>query len=1120
MAETATFAPFSCHDAIYHLCKRSRVNKTFIVNESESFLHESFIDVWKHHHYVAFEIVKLCQVPLCIIGRINNSQRSQHVCLMDVRHLDIFKNQTSPLFWIIDMQTGVLLKETTKRFKIPTLSYHEKKYNQLAASLWDILQVPEDEDQEEPQSADDLKQVLQKHNLFEDTNVLYCISIQPQQEMPWVMGHTATPVAPLCFFAYTKSDLSIGYAFRQPEKLNHHSMPMFADNELDQDNQPIPDASSANKKTAVSVKMVGLLLAHKLGLCSDEELQHYSQALANCVGAIWVTCDNEKHIRHAVYKDVLITKAVEIRCQDENWNVKHWKVFFKTIQKSAVQMKQRKRNVLQEILNKLEPFKLAKARSMWSNCYTQLQSAINKHKVFVFCNDDTVLHQLKVPIAGAFKTFKSKGIYLQTLANYTITALSSPLVVFINLAEYFNYHGKMFQAFNDDDTLWTIAQDWLPPDGHDSNTSWAHPELKHNIKYLHNHPPVFATPPINYVMERSTRNASAILKLWLTLVTYSLVEFGYELASLPHTSLAKMAFDIIWLNYAKISGPFAHAIEQLHPYTVYMLRPWCKGGFSYSFENYLKMGMRPTPQKEPAKLICELDLTSAYGYSGMTMKAAKGFGIAFGENVKTQRRYRSFEYKATMYTLFKLNMMENLDIKAVFSNYSPLGLIYIGKHALDLVVVLADNTFRLFQFDGHFCHGDYNRPSCPSLLRYANDQTRLECEQKTMKRDEFILNWLIATNSLNSSYEVITDCCHPEYSRENLDKAFYMYHPLKDFIKSLNKLDGTIASVDFSEITFLAIVEGHATINQDYEFGPVFSRDSTKLLLTSDYYLYLKQNFGFQITSIDWIIYYKVCEDLPKVFKKFVTLRNKESANKSKSALLKSIVNYACGFFGLNTDKQAKMKARIAYKLPKRFNIFRDDVSPLESFGKEQLMLVQSYSYNKKKLKYSCNTPLVLFVQIIEYGKLQLNKSIQCLQQNLRSSAMHILYSNVDNLILSLSEDSFLDALLDQSEAGQAKFQNQWKHLCGTGPGKLKQEWCHNSQEQWQFVSPCRMFHVVLAQQQHEGHYKSTFFTGLPTVEAFKIAMAVLKKQNVKVVQEKKKAKLVGTDTHLVTYSF
>jgi hypothetical protein len=1092
-AAMTTYQPFSCLDAIQHLCKRSKQNSALIQKKLETFMNEPFIATLSNFNYIVLEIIQQCQVPLCIIGQITNVQQHQYACLMDVRHLDSLFDKTTklpPVYWLFDVASGVLLRETTKQSKMPTLSYQVWKYNQLSASLWDILQVTTDSDTREPQSSAELSRVLEKHNLLKDTNVFYCISIAPQQEMPWVTGHTESPNAPLCFFAYTKLDLSIGYAFRQPQKLTHHHNVAYIEDERKEDG-PDPDPSTANTETAVNVKLSGLLLAHTLGFCSQQKLQNFSQALAKCVGALWVTCDEEKHVRHVVYKDTGCYKAIELKCKDENWNVKHWTLFFRYIQKCAIKMKETKKTILAPLLAQLEPFRTLHVKSTWSQCYTQLQAAIEKHKIFVFCNDDTVLHQLKVPIAGTFKSTHSKGIYLDTLANHTITALSTSRIVFINLAEYFNFHKKSFQPYNDDDTLWQVAQDWL---GSDSQTSWRHPELKHKIKHLKHHAKMdlFSQTTLTYVADRAVRNATVILQLWFALVTYCLVQFGYDLASMPHQSLAQMAFDIIWLKYAQQAGPLAHSLENLHHYTVFKLTPWCKGGFSYSFEGCLKRGDRLANNKETAKSICELGLSSAYGYSGMSMSAAKGFGIAFGDRVKTQRRYQQFDYMATMYTVFKLYVMQGLKIKAVFSKYSPLGLVHLGKYALDLAVVMADNSYKFYQFDGHYCCGDYNR-ACPSLPRYANNQSRLECEKKTRERDEFIYNWLMTIYTCNSTYEVLTDCCHPEYSMANLKNAFSIHRPLKSLIVGLDQLDGTLDKVDLSKVTFLAIVEGYATTHRKREFGPVFVTDGNtptvskgKMLLTSDYYLYLKRHFGFKVTSIEWIIFYKVCRDLPRAFASIVLLRKQADQAPSKDAFLKSVVNYACGYFGRKSN--AKSTARIISTLPKRFNILRDDVKPLESFGKDAFMLVQSYSATKKP-RYA---PLVLFMQIIEFGKMRLNTSVQWLQQHLRPTSMHILYSNVDNLILSLSEDTLVEALKDQSNLAKTTFVAGWQNLFGKGPGMLKQEWCHTSDEMWQFVSPCRMFHVVLTHRENDSHHKSTFFTGLPTAEAFKIATAML----------------------------
>lgn len=1127
------YTPFSCRDAIRHLCKRSNKSEKKVTRALTDFANETLLSLFKYHYYALFELVKLCQISLCIIGKkCNANHRNVYGCLLDTRYLVNVFPPSKPVYWIIDMDTGVLLKETTKRKKIPELQMYREKLLGLKASLWDILQIPGMENVSEPQSASDLKKVLQKNNLLSTTNVLFCISIVPQQEMPWVIGHQDSATAPLCFFAYTLADLSVGYAFRQPKKITPHSMSMNFDIE-EETHQNVPDPSTLNRRLSVNIKMSGLLLAYKLGACQLEEIQQLSMALAQCVGALWVTFDEERHIRHAVYKDFFSKHSAEIKCQGDS--EKEWTRFFKQIQMSAKVMKKEKEHLLAPLVLKLMPFGFPAIKSPWSQCLQQLRLVISKHKVFVFCHDDTVLHHIKAPIAGVFHTLHSKGVSITTLANYTITSIGTSSVVFINLAEYFNYSGKVFQPYLDDDVLWQVAQDWLSHDGDDSLTAWSHPELKHSTALLKHHPKMFGQSCITYTLQRALRNAHIIIKLWCALTHHTLEQFSYDLASLSHQSLSKISYDIIWLSYAEQAGPLAHSLENLHPFTVYKLRPWCKGGFSYSFQNYLKMGQALSPGKEGAKSIRELDLCSAYGFSGMTMKSAKGFGIAFGDNIQTQKRHKSFEYKATMYTIFKLSVLEGKCIKAVFSNYSPLGLVYIGKHALDLVVVTTDNHVMLYQFDGHFCHGDYNHPNCPSLENYANKTSRLECEQKTQARDETILNWLMKTSIAQSSYQVLTDCCHPEYSKKSLDRAFQHFNPLHELISGLDGLDGSIKSADLSKVTFLAIVEGHTTLGpqeQLAEFGPIFvTEDETstthhqhsvhggKLLLTRDYYIYLRDTFGFQISHIEWIIFYKICTDLPMVFQKLVTLRNQAGKKSSKDAFYKTINNYACGYFGLNSSKHARMVARIAYKLPKHFNIFRDDVTPLPSFGHQNLLLVQSF-FKNKRTQYECKTPLVLFVQIIEFGKQTLNRAVQTLQKHIRPTAMQILYSNVDNLILALAGDSLADVLKLPSLEGQQQFFREWSPLSGNLPGQLKEEWCHTSSELWRFVSPCRMFHVLLTQEDKESHHKSALFTGLPTEEAFKVAMSVLKKQHIQIEQEKKRAKLVGTDTHKVIYNY
>lgn len=348
-------APFSCHDAINLLCKRSRRSTKPIVNELSSYLNIPLISLYKSNFYVLFELVKLCGVSLCIIGQKTFPTRKKYACLLDMRYIDEFFPLTRPVYWLIDQNSKKLLTETVKSKKIPTLNSHVKRLGRLKSSLWDILQVKNNETVPEPQNGKDLKQVLEKYNLLHSTHVSFCISISPQHDILWIKGHTTSPVAPLSFFAYTKHDLSIGYTFRQPKHLTHHSLDPSKNQskygksdedsikpkadkddkvEEEEENDLPPDPNTANRRISVNVKLTGLNLAHTLGICTHDEMVTLSHSLAQCAGAMWFTCDEKIHIRHAVYKDAEFNKVIEIPCGQKD-NTIAWTFFSKLLKKEV-----------------------------------------------------------------------------------------------------------------------------------------------------------------------------------------------------------------------------------------------------------------------------------------------------------------------------------------------------------------------------------------------------------------------------------------------------------------------------------------------------------------------------------------------------------------------------------------------------------------------------------------------------------------------------------------------------------------------------------------------------------------------------------------------------------------
>ena len=419
----------------------------------------------------------------------------------------------------------------------------------------------------------------------------------------------------------------------------------------------------------------------------------------------------------------------------------------------------------------------------------------------------------------------------------------------------------------------------------------------------------------------------------------------------------------------------------------------------------------------------------------------------------------------------------------------PLGILFVGKYPLDLVAVFEDGTIELVQFDGHYCHGDYRNNAdpanlwknvcankCHALPRYAEGRTRRECEEKTVARDEFILNWMIQIESHLMTYSVYSDCCSPEYHPVVLRQAFDTIPRLAFLVRGLDSVQGTLdylvnrnEEAD-RETTFFALVEGYCRKNDEHNFEPVFlnsddqqrppTSSSGQMLLTADYYRYLVQEFDFAITSLHWVSYYKRCEDLPRVFESLVFARQSLPKGSAVASLLKSIINYSCGYFGLHRSKAPFSRTRITYRLPQNYNRSIHEVSPLPYFNGHDLYVIRTLSPTSH-LKYKSTTPLLHFFGIIEMGKLQINWALQVLQRHLRPSAFRLLYSNVDNLILACSSNTFEEALADPSYEGRLAFLRDWAPLLGTEPGTFKQEWYLPSGHGWKFVTPFRMFYAV-----------------------------------------------------------
>lgn len=389
-----------------------------------------------------------------------------------------------------------------------------------------------------------------------------------------------------------------------------------------------------------------------------------------------------------------------------------------------------------------------------------------------------------------------------------------------------------------------------------------------------------------------------------------------------------------------------------------------------------------------------------------------------------------------------------------------------------------------------------------------------------MQRDQDTINWMVQTEGHNIRYTIITDCCHEEYTWKALAQAFKTIPELAQLIVGIkNVTNNGLDKVNLATTTFIAQVTGHATRPPMGAIGPIFNMEATtfqdmstssgKMLLTSDYYQHLVQ-FGFQVDAVDWVVFYQRCHDLPQVFDKLIAMRT--LAGPAKKAYIKSLVNMACGFFGLNFNKGHRRMTRISHRLPKNYSIHKHNILPLQDFKGKPIHLITTLLGKTSTFKNPM--PLVLFVGVIEYGKMLLNRALLCLQKHLNPASFRLLYCNVDNMIIASSANCLEDTTMDSSIFGYYKFLEEFETLTGDGPGLFKQEWYFS--KPWQFVSPGRMQYCL--KSEHDSISKSCVIKGLSPHESFSIAMDLLNKVKVTVNQTKIINKLAGPETHIVQY--
>jgi hypothetical protein len=473
--------------------------------------------------------------------------------------------------------------------------------------------------------------------------------------------------------------------------------------------------------------------------------------------------------------------------------------------------------------------------------------------------------------------------------------------------------------------------------------------------------------------------------------------------------------------------------------------------------------------------------------------------------------------------ILHVRLTEGKKIRAWYSNFSPFGITYVGKYPLDLVIVFEDGTIEMFQIDGHFIHG-HAGSDCPTLKSYKNDMTRQQVEEETLLRDGAINDWISETDPSKIKYFVMKDCCTPEFNTWSLNGYFKTIPVLANLVRPYQTIDGMLDENN-ETTTFIAVVRGSVPLHKRLEapiFGPLvvwteFGQELVwegRLVLTKDYFIYLRKEFDFQIENIEWAVFYPRCFVFNQIYKHLLNLR--ETSKPSIASLIKVIVNHSAGYFGLNSGKRQPTKCRISSKI--QLNPGHNEFNALGSIQENNYFYIKTFGIQKDHV-VACHTPLFMFLAIVEMGKMRLNKIMLFLHRKLQPGSFRIFYINTDSTVLALATPTLEDAV-DPRQLDE--FRNGWDNDLASGkPGCMKLEFIVPQHSNWEMASHDLRNYAIKCDLPEYNRHKMSALNNLTPERAFAISHQHINQQPVVIEQVRRTDKLVNllTETKQICFN-
>jgi hypothetical protein len=1089
-------APLLFHDAVQLIPKNHLVLQ--VIKNDVSYKNVPFIGMLKSNIFQLLFLQPYMFLRLLILEQFTNSCK---ILFNGLFCKDANVNHPWQI-WILNRQ-GALVKIETEHSLTswPKLDRFKKRQYNEQQNLCVLLGL--DCFESDPVDFNSTVAFLSKHNKLDFASIIYLFAYNAKTggEM-W-----NEPKLPAVYIeAFTTHKYQLGFRLKKFKVLKSKNKPV----ENDANKMPIlePSITQANRSSAVSVKLLGLNLAFDLACTSLEQLKKLSFELGKCAAAMWMEYDSSFNARYVTVSALNHFYQTEI-IDETSWN-KVFNLLFK-IRDTVAQQKQKVLNPLLTHLNSVDQ----SVNSPYSTCVKQLTHTIQHLDVVLFSNDDTCIHAIKFQFATFLKEAdkKCKSIYLNTNAKNTLTMLKTTQMTFTNLNIYFSQDA----VFNSN----------LPT-----------PVIYNHIKLLKNQPKTKLSTVLSLCKQRGKEIAPQLQSCFTTIGQFFINHFELDIFSLHLQSLSILAFIAVWSKYARIAGIFHQGLEKTKAAYEVIFRNFSRGGYSFSCKDVLDCG-KPIfgNEGENASTLMGLDIISSYGYAGSQIQTPTGFCNAYFENplgtlqlAEPFARHFSFEFLSVYYTLFLLSQ-SGLEIKTVYSNFHTSGLFYLKKYPIDLVVISVNGDIAMYQFDGSYAHGC--REGCRLANSFVRGRQRHELEKETDKRDAVINLWVKETNErgkIKASYHVISECHSDNYKLKTLKSQFFSNPVLANIIKgyptakTLSKDDVLFSS---SDQTFLIILQGFIPQsnscnlplmikNDDQIWSRSSKTDQTPILLSKDYLCWLTTHFNFQVTKIHSVFFYKRCAVLNDIFSQLTLLRMDANVAGSVKQLVKNVINFSAGYFGLNQKKNAKKTCRLVSTLSGSNWLQKNVVQYLGTFLHTNYWIVSNFRKTKKPCNMSI-APIPIFVFIVEFGKKRLAEILCFFDKYLLPTKYRHLYSNVDNVLFALSTSSIDEAVNPQLK--EKYHQDKQKFFDSSLAGHLKFELTFSPDQEWKFVSAMVMNYCIKTKDSDQTTYKCPY-NNITGEQVFENSLLLLKKTKFEIVQERRVNKIANKDVKTITFQY